>query len=159
MGSAMPEEFLRSWVTTYVTRARITDRPAEPKQLAAICKADAIAAGIDPDELDKAAGGDLVHYIQVAVDKAAIGRMLERRGLKMARGPKGQKRPDDVIGNALKVMRIAAGEEDDVVDDGKDPAAKSLGSRGGKARARVLSPKRKAENRSESGQRQMESVF
>jgi hypothetical protein len=78
MGSTMPEEFLRSWVTTYVTRARITDRPAEPKQLAAICNADAIAAGIDPDELDKAAGGDLVHYIQVAVDKAAIDRMLER---------------------------------------------------------------------------------
>ena len=43
-------------------------------------------------------------------------------------------------------MRIATGEEaDDVVDDGKDPAAKSLGSRGGKARAAKLSGKRKAE--------------
>jgi hypothetical protein len=64
----------------------------------------------------------------------------------MPKGPKGQKRPADVIGNAVKVMRIATGEEvDDVKDDGKDPAAKSLGSRGGKARAAKLSSKRKRE--------------
>jgi hypothetical protein len=63
----------------------------------------------------------------------------------VSKGPKGQKRPADVIGNAVKVMRIATGEEtDDLKDDGKDPAAKSLGSRGGKARARNLSSRRKA---------------
>ncbi len=54
----------------------------------------------------------------------------------MAKGPKGQKRPTDVIGNAVKVMRIATGEEEDAVtEDGKDKAAQSLGRRGGKARA------------------------
>jgi hypothetical protein len=64
----------------------------------------------------------------------------------MPKGPKGQKRPADVIGNAVKVMRIATGEEEDtVVDDGKDPAAKSLGKRGGKARAEALTSKRRAE--------------
>lgn len=64
----------------------------------------------------------------------------------MPRGPKGQKRPADVIGNAVKVMRIATGEEtEDMPNDGKDPAAKSLGSRGGKARAAKLSDKRKKE--------------
>ena len=64
----------------------------------------------------------------------------------MPRGPKGQKRPADVIGNAVKVMRIATGEEDDdAVDDGKDPAAKSLGKRGGEARAKALPAKRRAE--------------
>ena len=64
----------------------------------------------------------------------------------MPRGPKGQKRPADVIGNAVKVMRILTGEEDDAVkDDGKDPAAKSLGSRGGKARAKTLTAKRRSE--------------
>ena len=58
----------------------------------------------------------------------------------MPKGPKGQRRPADVISNAIKVARIATGEDtDDVVDDGKDPAAKSLGSRGGKARAASLS--------------------
>ena len=64
----------------------------------------------------------------------------------MPKGPKGQRRPADVIGNAVKVMRIATGEEDDdVKDDGKNAAAKELGSRGGKARAAKLSDKRKKE--------------
>ena len=64
----------------------------------------------------------------------------------MPKGPKGQRRPADVIGNAVKVARIATGEEEeDMPNDGKDPAAKSLGSRGGKARAAKLSDKRKKE--------------
>jgi hypothetical protein len=64
----------------------------------------------------------------------------------MPKGPKGQKRPTDVIGNAVKVMRIATGEEEeDIVDDGKDAAAVSLGKRGGKARAEALSKKERAE--------------
>ena len=58
----------------------------------------------------------------------------------MPRGPKGEKRPADVIGNAVKVMRIATGEEtDEKTDDGKDKAAVSLGRRGGKARANAMS--------------------
>jgi hypothetical protein len=65
----------------------------------------------------------------------------------MPKGPKGQKRPADVIGNAVKVMRIATGEEqkDFPADDGKDKAAQSLGRRGGNARAAVLSKKRRHE--------------
>ena len=64
----------------------------------------------------------------------------------MPKGPKGEKRPADVIGNAVKVMRIATGEEDEALtDDGKDKAAVSLGKRGGDARAQSLSKKRRAE--------------
>lgn len=65
----------------------------------------------------------------------------------MPRGPKGEKRPADVIGNAVHVMRIATGEIDETapVDDGKDPAAKALGAKGGKARARKLSPSQREE--------------
>jgi hypothetical protein len=63
----------------------------------------------------------------------------------MQTGPKGQKRPADVIGNAVRVMRIATGEEaDDVQDDGKNAAAE-LGSKGGKKRAANMSPERRAE--------------
>jgi hypothetical protein len=63
----------------------------------------------------------------------------------MPRGPKGEKRPADVIGNAVKVMRIATGEEaDEKTEDGKDKAAVSLGKRGGKARAARLSTERKS---------------
>jgi hypothetical protein len=64
----------------------------------------------------------------------------------MPKGPKGQKRPADVIGNAVKVMRIATGEEYEFpLDDGKDKAAQSLGQRGGRARAEALTKKRKTE--------------
>ncbi len=64
----------------------------------------------------------------------------------MPTGPKGEKRPADVIGNAVKVMRIATGEEtDDIPNDGKDPAAKALGAKGGAARAKAMTPERRAE--------------
>ncbi len=64
----------------------------------------------------------------------------------MPKGPKGEKRPADVIGNAVKVMKIATGEsEEDKDDDGKDKAAQSLGRRGGKARAEKMSPDQRAE--------------
>jgi hypothetical protein len=35
----------------------------------------------------------------------------------MPKGPQGQKRPADVIGNAVKVMRIATGEEEEAWRD------------------------------------------
>ena len=63
----------------------------------------------------------------------------------MPKGPQGQKRPADVIGNAVKVMRIATGEEEEVYeDDGKDPAAKALGAKGGRARASGLTPEQRS---------------
>jgi hypothetical protein len=64
----------------------------------------------------------------------------------MPKGPKGEKRPADVIGNAIKIARIATGEEKETfTEDGKDAAAVSLGRRGGEARAKSMSPKRRAE--------------
>lgn len=67
----------------------------------------------------------------------------------MPTGPKGQKRPADVIGNAIRVAQIATGEADEVyekdADDGKDKAAQALGKRGGKARAENLTPEKRAE--------------
>jgi hypothetical protein len=55
----------------------------------------------------------------------------------MPRGPRGKKCPADVIGNAVKVMRIATGEETEERDPVKSAAAE-LESRGGKARAARL---------------------
>ena len=53
----------------------------------------------------------------------------------MPRGPKGEKRPADVIGNAVPVMKFATGEiEETVPDDGKEPAAEALGKKGGAGR-------------------------
>lgn len=67
----------------------------------------------------------------------------------MPKGPKGEKRPADVIGAAIKVARIATGEEPEDYDTpeqaGKDPNAAALGKKGGSARARSLSPEQRAE--------------
>ena len=62
----------------------------------------------------------------------------------MPKGPQGQKRPADVIGNAVKVMRVATGEEEEgYEDDGKDPTAKALGAKGGRSRAAKLTPEQR----------------
>jgi hypothetical protein len=65
----------------------------------------------------------------------------------MPKGPKGEKRPRDVVGNAVHVMKVFTGqiEEPKEIDDGKDPAAKALGRKGGKARAERLTPERRRE--------------
>jgi hypothetical protein len=68
----------------------------------------------------------------------------------MPRGPKGEQRPADVIGAAVKVMRIATGEEpegygSDHESGCKDPAAVALGRKGGKARAEVMTANRRKE--------------
>jgi hypothetical protein len=64
----------------------------------------------------------------------------------MPTGPKGEKRPADVIGNAVHVMRVLTGEiEDTIPDDGKDPAAVALGRKGGKARAAALGRRKRKE--------------
>ena len=57
----------------------------------------------------------------------------------MPKGPKGEKRPADVIGNAVRVMQIATGEvEEEYDEDGKNKAAVELGRKGGLARASKL---------------------
>jgi hypothetical protein len=63
------------------------------------------------------------------------------------RGPKGEKRPADVISAAVMVGRIATGEIDEsmVTADGKNAAAVALGRMGGKARAKGMSAKRRKE--------------
>jgi hypothetical protein len=62
-------------------------------------------------------------------------------------GPKGEKRPADVIGNAVKVMRIATGEEPEDYGNApsKNQAAAELGRAGGKKRAESMTPERRAE--------------
>ena len=61
----------------------------------------------------------------------------------MPKGPRGERRPADVVGAAVKVMRIATGEETEEI--AVKSAAAELGSRGGKARAKALSKKKRAE--------------
>ena len=66
----------------------------------------------------------------------------------MPTGPKGQKRPADVISAAVKVMRIATGQEEETdPTKGKDAAAvargRTGGAKGGRSRAASLSEERR----------------
>jgi hypothetical protein len=65
----------------------------------------------------------------------------------MPRGPKGEKRPADVIGNAIKVAQIATGEAQEKYEGPteKSTAAVELGRRGGRKRAESMSAERRAE--------------
>ncbi len=65
----------------------------------------------------------------------------------MPKGPRGERRPADVIGNAVHIMRIATGQVEDVKvvpDPGKEYARKG-GLKGGKARAKALTSKQRSE--------------
>jgi hypothetical protein len=62
----------------------------------------------------------------------------------MPKGPRGEKRPADVIGAAVKVMRIATGEEEDD-REATASAAAQLGKLGGAARARNLTAEQRQE--------------
>jgi hypothetical protein len=61
----------------------------------------------------------------------------------MPRGPKGEKRPADVIGNAVHVMRIATGEIEET--HGKSPNRAKGGKAGGRSRAKALTPEQRSE--------------
>jgi hypothetical protein len=64
----------------------------------------------------------------------------------MPRGPKGEKRPADAIGNAIMVAKIPTGEIEDITtEDGKNAAAVALGRMGGKARAAGMTAKKRSE--------------
>ncbi len=63
----------------------------------------------------------------------------------MPRGPQGQRRPADVIGAAIKIAKIATGELKDTTGlEGKEYASAG-GRKGGKARAKSLTPSRRRE--------------
>jgi hypothetical protein len=64
----------------------------------------------------------------------------------MPKGPKGEKRPADVIGAAVMVAQIATGEIEETAAPVPDPErSRKGGLKGGKARAEVLSPQERQE--------------
>jgi hypothetical protein len=56
----------------------------------------------------------------------------------MPKGPRGEKRPGDVIGAAIMVAKIATGEVDDNADE--NAAKRAAGKKGGAARSARLDP-------------------
>jgi hypothetical protein len=61
----------------------------------------------------------------------------------MPRSPRGEKRPADVIGDAVHAIRT--GEIKKEIDEPTRTAAAELGRRGGQARAKAMSPEQRSE--------------
>ena len=61
----------------------------------------------------------------------------------MAKGPRGESRPADVVGCAIAVARIATGEAED--DRYSAPGRQRSGQAGARVRADKVSPERRAE--------------
>ena len=61
----------------------------------------------------------------------------------MPKGPRGESRPTDVIGDAVKIMRIATGEQAEELPAFSPGAA--LGKLGGQARARNMTAEQRAD--------------
>ncbi len=63
----------------------------------------------------------------------------------MPKGPRGEKRPGDVIGAAIMVARIATGEAEDNPVAPERALQSEGGKKGGAARAAALTPEQRSE--------------
>lgn len=63
----------------------------------------------------------------------------------MPKGPRGEKRPGDVIGAAIMVAKIATGEVDDNPTARDKTHHSAGGKKGGAARAAALTPAQRSE--------------
>jgi hypothetical protein len=64
-------EFLRGWFAQHIRALPPVQRLAEAVRLATGCRKDAVAAGIDLQDIRDAADGDLIRNILQALDAAA----------------------------------------------------------------------------------------
>ena len=95
---------------------------------------------------------DIARTVMMAVNETDhgllnIARSTESRSEPCRRDRKVRSDPAMSSANAVHVMKVLTGqiEEPKEIDDGKDPAAKALGRKGGKARAERLTPERRRE--------------
>jgi hypothetical protein len=73
----------------------------------------------------------------------------------MPKGPQGQKRPADVIGAAIRVARIATGEEEETISQAVKAKA---GKKGGPARAKKLTPEQRSKIASVAAQARWKKI-
>jgi hypothetical protein len=69
--SERAREFLEQWLSGHVGAVADEYRMRETVRLVALCREDAIRAGIPPDELRTAAGGNLIQCMLTALSTAA----------------------------------------------------------------------------------------
>jgi hypothetical protein len=75
----------------------------------------------------------------------------------MPKGPRGEKRPADVIGAAIMVAKIATGEIEEHPRRPIEVSTAEAGRKGGQARAAKLSKKKRTEIARKAARRRWES--
>jgi hypothetical protein len=105
--------------------------------------------GYKSGKLERLDAIDKIAQISALIDngndyRSYLKAILDPEAADMPRGPRGEKRPADLIGNAVRVARIATGEEEDD-REATASAAATLGKLGGAARARNLTAEQRAE--------------
>ena len=78
-------------------------------------------------------------------DREDISGDSDGAAIAVPRGPNGERRPADVIGNAVHVARIATGQIDDKKEPLTMPNRAKGGRAGGAARKAALTPERRSE--------------
>ncbi len=73
-------DFLDHWLSGHVEAVPDAKRMQETVRLVAMCRKDAISAGIPPDELRAAAEGDLIRNVLAAVAAANENEPPDRPG-------------------------------------------------------------------------------
>jgi hypothetical protein len=74
--SERAREFLDHWLSDHVAAVDDTRRLRETVRLVTLCREDAIRAGLAPEELREASGGDLIGTVLVALSAAAAPTMV-----------------------------------------------------------------------------------
>jgi hypothetical protein len=77
--SERAREFLEHWVSDHVGAVADEYRMRETVRLVALCREDAIRAGIAPDELRTAAGGNLIQCIAANANRRSASSALPPR--------------------------------------------------------------------------------
>jgi hypothetical protein len=71
-----------------------------------------------------------MYEVHLAVHSWDMATAKQQRSRELPKGPRGEKRPADVIGAAVRVARISVGDE--VEDDLTQPSVKEVRQRAGK---------------------------
>ena len=74
--SERAREFLDHWLADHVASVDDTRRLRETVRLVTLCREDAVRAGVAPEELREASGGDLIGAVLVALSAAAAPTMV-----------------------------------------------------------------------------------
>ena len=111
--SERAREFLDHWLSDHVSAVADTRRLRETVRLVTLCREDAIRAGLAPEELREASGGDLIGTMLVALSAAVAPTVVPTSAEDAAPAPEEATAAPASAGEAASAMikAIFSGKE------------------------------------------------